>query len=188
MSLSINTNTSAISAAYNLDQSNAKLQQALAELSSGSKIVNPSDDAGGLAVSMRMNATIADTNAANTNVANGHSFLQTQDGSLNVAASILTRMSELETMANDPTKNAGDVANYNAEFTALQGQLTDLTQAPSTVSACSNPAVQHAERRHLCRWLADADHHAGRPCRADLGDHRGSGLASVTLSQRSLRR
>jgi flagellin len=127
MSLTINTNTAAIGAAYNLNQSNAKLQQALAELSSGSKIVNPSDDAGGLAVSMRMSATIADTNAASTNVANATSLLQTQDGSLSVAGDILTRMSELETMANDPTKNSGDIANYNAEFTALKGQLTDLT-------------------------------------------------------------
>ena len=128
MSLTINTNTSAISSAYNLNKSNAMLQHALAELSSGSKIVNPSDDAGGLAVSMRMNATIAETDAANSNVANGQSFLQTQDGSLNVASSILTRMSELKTMSEDPTKNSGDVANYNAEFTALQGQLTDITQ------------------------------------------------------------
>jgi flagellin len=126
MSISINTNTSAISAAYNLDQSNAKLQHALAELSSGSKIVNPSDDAGGLAVSMQMNATIAETNATSTNVANAQSFLQTQDGSLNVAGSIITRMSELQTMSLDPTKSSSDVNNYNAEFTALQGQLSDL--------------------------------------------------------------
>jgi flagellin len=118
---------SAISAAYNLNQSNAMLQHALAELSSGSKIVNPSDDAGGLAVSMRMNATIDETNAANSNVADANSFLQVQDGSLNVATSILTRMAELKTMSTDPTKNAGDIANYGAEFTALQGQLTDLT-------------------------------------------------------------
>jgi flagellin len=128
MSLTINTNTAAIGASYNLNQSNAKLQQALAELSSGSKIVNPSDDAGGLAVSMRMSATIANTQAANTNVANATSFLQTQDGSLNVAGSIMTRMTELKTMSNDPTKNSGDIANYTAEFTALQGQLTDLTK------------------------------------------------------------
>jgi flagellin len=128
MSLTINTNMSAITAAYNLNQSNAALNQALAELSSGSKIVNPSDDAGGLAVSMRMTATIAETNAANSNVADGNSFLQVQDGSLNVASSILTRMAELKTMSTDPTKNSGDVANYQAEYSALQGQLTDLTQ------------------------------------------------------------
>jgi flagellin len=128
MAITINTNTAAISAAYNLNQSNAMLNQALAELSSGSKIVNPSDDAGGLAVSMRMGATIDETNAANDNVANAQSFLQTQDGSINVASSILTRMAELKTMSTDPTKNSGDVANYQAEFAALQGQLTDLTQ------------------------------------------------------------
>ena len=128
MSLYINTNTSAINAAYNLDQSNSKLQHALAELSSGSKIVNPSDDAGGLAVSMQMNATIAETNATSTNVADAQSFLQTQDGSLNVASSILTRMAELQTMSQDPTKSVSDVGNYNAEFTALQGQLSDLAQ------------------------------------------------------------
>jgi flagellin len=104
------------------------LQQALAELSSGSKIVKPSDDAGGLAVSMRMQATIDETNAANSNVADATSFLQTQDGSINVASSILTRMAELKTMSTDPTKNAGDIANYGAEYTELQGQLTDLTQ------------------------------------------------------------
>jgi flagellin len=127
MSISINTNSAAISASYNLNQSNAKLQQALAELSSGSKIVNPSDDAGGLAVSMRMGATIDETNAASSNVADATSFLQTQDGSINVASSILTRMAELKTMSTDPTKNTGDIANYNAEFTALQGQLTDLS-------------------------------------------------------------
>ena len=77
---------------------------------------------------MRMNSTITNTNAANANVANATSFLQTQDGSLNVASSILTRVSELATMASDPTKNSGDVANYNAEFKQLQTQLTDLTK------------------------------------------------------------
>ena len=35
-------------------------------------------------------------------------------------------MSQLKTEANDPTKSTSDVANYNAEFTALQSQLTDL--------------------------------------------------------------
>jgi flagellin len=126
MAITINTNTAAVSAAYNLNKSNAMLNQALAELSSGSKIVNPSDDAGGLAVSMRLGATIDETNAANANVADAQSFLTTQDGSINVASSILTRMAELKTMSTDVTKNTGDIANYNAEFTALQGQLTDL--------------------------------------------------------------
>jgi len=126
MSLSINTNTTAINAAYNLNQSNAKLQQAMAELSSGSKIVNPSDDAGGLAVSMQMNSTIGQTNADLTNVADVQSFLQTQDGSINVASSILNRVQELSTMAADPTKSTSEVAAYNTEFSQLKTQLSNV--------------------------------------------------------------
>ena len=80
MSLVINTNVAASVAAKNLNSSNAMLQKSLARLSSGSKITSPADDAGGLAVSMRMEAAIRRTDAASTNVANATSFLQTQDG------------------------------------------------------------------------------------------------------------
>ena len=126
MSVIINTNMSAIGAAYNLGNSNMALQKSLARLSSGSQIVSSSDDAGGLAVSMNMHATIATTNATNTGISDANSFLQTQDGALAVAGNVLSRMSQLKTEANDPTKSSSDIANYNAEFTALQSQLTDL--------------------------------------------------------------
>jgi flagellin len=126
MSVIINTNVAATNAAFNLSQSNAMLQKSLARLSSGSKIVSPADDAGGLAVSMRMQAAIGRTDATNTNVANAVSFLQTQDGALSELGKVLNRISELKTLSTDVTKNAGDVANYDKEFTALQGELTDL--------------------------------------------------------------
>lgn len=128
MSVIINTNMAAIGAAYNLSNSNVALQKSLSRLSSGSKITTPADDAGGLAVSMRMSATINRTDATNTGVSNAMSFLQTQDGALEVGSEVLNRMSELKTLANDPTKNSGDIANYSAEFKALQGQLSDLAQ------------------------------------------------------------
>lgn len=127
MSVVINTNTSAIAAKNNLNKSNAMLQSSLARLSSGSKIVNPSDDAGGLAVSMKMSAAIKRTAAVNDNIANAQSFLQTQDGALGTATKILDRMSELRTLADDVTKNSSDIANYNTEFQALKGQLDDVT-------------------------------------------------------------
>ena len=127
MSVIINTNMAEIGAAYNLGNSNTALQKSLARLSSGSQIVSSSDDAGGLAVAMNMNATIATTNATNTGISDANSFLQTQDGALSVAGNVLSRMSQLKTEANDPTKSSSDIANYNAEFTALQSQLTDLS-------------------------------------------------------------
>ncbi len=123
MSVVINTNTSAISAKNNLNKSNAMLQNSLARLSSGSKIVNPSDDAGGLAVSMKMSAAIKRTEATSNNIANAQSFLQTQDGAFATAGKILDRMSELKTLSEDVTKNDTDKANYNTEFVALKAQL-----------------------------------------------------------------
>jgi len=127
MSVTINTNSAATIATNNLNRSNSMLQKSLNRLSSGLKIVNPADDAGGLAVSMKMSAAIKRTDAVNTNLANAQSFLQTQDGALSTAGKVLERMSELKTMSSDVTKNATDIANYDTEFTALKAQLTALS-------------------------------------------------------------
>ena len=126
MSFVINTNTAATEAASSLSRTNNMLQKSLSRLSTGVRIVSPSDDAGGLAVSMKMNATIIRTGAVLSNVGNALSFLQTQDGSLKTVSSVLDRMSELKTLESDPTKSAGDKSNYQTEFTALQEQLTNL--------------------------------------------------------------
>jgi len=126
MSLIINTNVAATTAAVNLSNNNAMLQKSLARLSSGSKITSPADDAGGLAVSMRMEAAIRRTDATNTSLSNAVSFLQVQDGALKTTGKVLERIAELKTLSTDVTKSAGDVANYDAEFTALKAELTGL--------------------------------------------------------------
>jgi flagellin len=124
MAVVINTNTAASMASNNLAASTDMLQKSLNRLSSGSKIINPSDDAGGLAVSMKLSAAAKRSGAEQTNIGNAVSFLQTQDGALKVAGKVLDRMSELKTLYSDPTKNSSDLANYDKEFTALQTQLT----------------------------------------------------------------
>ena len=126
MPIVINTNSSATVSAFNLARNNTALQKSLARLSSGSKIVHPSDDAGGLAVSYKLTAQVNRLDAVRQNVANGISFLQVQDGALKVAGNILDRMSELKTMSTDLTKNATDRANYDTEFTELQQQLNNI--------------------------------------------------------------
>jgi flagellin len=126
MSVVINTNSAASIAANNLAYSNEQLQKSLNKLSSGSKIVNPSDDAGGLAVSMKLTATANREGDLQTNLSDVTSFAQTQDGALQVAGSILDRVSQLYTLNQDPTKNSSDLANYSDEFTQLQAELTSL--------------------------------------------------------------
>jgi flagellin len=126
MSVVINTNYAATVASNNLAASNSMLQKSLNRLSSGSKIVSPSDDAGGLAVSMKLSASAVRQGAINNNLGNAVSFLQTQDGAMKVAGKALERMSELSTLYTDVTKSTSDKANYATEFTALQAELDSI--------------------------------------------------------------
>ncbi len=126
MGLVVNTNVSASIASSNLNSSNMLLQKSLNRLSSGNRITSPADDAGGLAVSMKMQAQIRRNESVDTVVNNAISFLQTQDGALSTATSILQRMSELRVLQDDPTKSTDDKATYNTEFEKLQEQLTNI--------------------------------------------------------------
>jgi flagellin len=127
MSVVINTNFAATVAANNLAASTGMLQKSLNRLSSGSKIVTPADDAGGLAVSMKLSAAAKRSGAAAINIGNAVSLLQTQDGVMKVTGKVLERIGELWTMYQDPTKNTTDLQNYDKEFTQLQAQLSSLT-------------------------------------------------------------
>jgi flagellin len=128
--ISINTNSASTAAAYNLANTNANLQKSLSRLSSGSRIVNSMDDAGGLAVSMKLSAAIRRTDATSANVGNALSFLQTQDGVLKNVDKILNRMSELATLALDVTKTTGatgDLGLYDLEYQNLAGQISAMS-------------------------------------------------------------
>jgi flagellin len=125
----INTNMAAITAASNLDTSTNELNNALAELSSGSKIVSPSDDPAGLAESIALNAQIGQTQAANDNVSNAISYSQTQDGYLQQVGSALDQMSMLAVEAQDPTKTSTEIADYNTEFAALGAYINNTANA-----------------------------------------------------------
>ena len=124
--ISINTNSASNSASYNLNKSNANLQRSLTRLSSGFRINSSFDDAGGLAVSMKLSASIRRTDAVATGVANGISYLETQDGILKVAGDVLIRMAELASLAQDVTKSSDDLANYDLEYQSLISELTDM--------------------------------------------------------------
>lgn len=121
----INTNTQAQSAASNLQTSTDMLSKSLSRLSSGSKIVNPADDAAGLAVASRLDAQIKRLAAAKSNVGNAISFTQTQDGYLKKVAKAYDRMSELAILAQDVTKSDADRSLYNSEFTQLQAYVSN---------------------------------------------------------------
>jgi flagellin len=126
MPIVINTNNAATTASFNLSKNADALRKSLARLSSGNRITQPAEDAGGLAVSYKLNSSMRRTEAVLNNHQNALSYLQVQDGGLESAGKIVNRMAELRTMAADVTKNSGDVENYSKEFRELQQQLNQL--------------------------------------------------------------
>lgn len=190
MAVVINTNNSASYASLNLTKSSDLLQKSLARLSSGSKISTPSDDAGGLAVSLKLQAAIKRTDATATNVANALSFLQTQAGSLKSIASVLDRMSELGTLAGDVTKASSDIANYSTEYNNLVTELNKLSSDSfNGISLFSNGANSAAS---LTVFISQDGAQTMNISRAgvgsnwssitSLGQATGSGIANVASS------
>ena len=127
MSLNISTNTAALRAGSYLSANNANLQKSFDRLASGKKLTSPVDDPGGLAVSMKLNASINRITGAQNNVQNAISFLEVQDGMLDTVGQIVDRMSELKGLASsDPMKSDADISSYNNEFKDLQAQLHSI--------------------------------------------------------------
>ena len=129
MSIVIGTNKSSLQAANYLSANQTQLSNTLSALSSGSRLTNPSTDSGGLAVSMQLTATANRDSALINTIANAQSFLQTQNGALQVATSIVDRISQLVTMSKDVTLTSTNTSNYNTEFTQLQQELTTIIGA-----------------------------------------------------------
>ena len=126
MGISINTNVAATRSGMYLATNHANLQKSLDRLSSGKRITEPADDAGGLAVSMKLEHTSKVLQGVSRNISNAVSLLQVQDGALKSVGDIVSRIGELQGMHDDVTKNTADKATYNAEFTDLTAQLTDI--------------------------------------------------------------
>jgi len=128
MPIVVNSNASATSASFNLSRANDSLRSSLERLSSGKRINNAGDDAGGMAVAYKLDSRASRTSAIIQNTQNALSFLQVQDGAMESIGKIANRMSELRVMAQDVTKNSSDVENYSKEFIELQGQLGQIKQ------------------------------------------------------------
>ncbi len=121
----INTNVGAIRAKRVLSESSGRMNTALARLASGSRIVSPADDAGGLAVASKFDAQINRNKAVQNNLTSALSFSQTQDGFLQKVGKALDRMGELAMLADDDTKSTSET-DYNTEFADLKNYISDI--------------------------------------------------------------
>jgi flagellin len=128
MSVRLNDFVSSSFAAFSLNKASQQHQKVLSQLSSGSKINDTQDDAGGYAVAFKFGTELKRLSASVSNFQNGVSFLQTQDAALGQMGDLLSRMSELQVLAKDPTKSDLDVQNYETEYKQLVSQFTSISQ------------------------------------------------------------
>jgi flagellin len=106
-----------------LDRMQELLGRSLSRLSSGSRIVEPGENAAGLAGAEKLGAQSLRVQSALTNAQNAVSLVQTADSFLASFSTMLARVGELVTLAGDMTKSPADIALYQREFTTLQDQL-----------------------------------------------------------------
>lgn len=93
------------------------------KLSSGYRINRAADDAAGLTISEKMRSQIRGLNKASDNAETGISLIQTAEGALNEAHSILQRMNELATQAANDTNTSSDRTAIQKEINALSAEL-----------------------------------------------------------------
>ena len=93
------------------------------KLSSGYRINRAADDAAGLTISEKMRSQIRGLNKASDNAQDGISLIQTAEGALNEAHSILQRMNELATQAANDTNTSSDRTAIQKEIDALTSEL-----------------------------------------------------------------
>jgi flagellin len=122
----IGTNIGAINASFWLTTNTEMLSKNVRRLSSGSRLADPVDDAAGVAVSGKMDASLRRLQAAVEGSQNVISFAQTTDGFLRTVQEQLTRMSELAQRATNGAFGSADRANYNTEFTRLRDQIGSM--------------------------------------------------------------
>jgi flagellin len=128
----INTNIQALTSALNLDRNQTLLGQTMDRLSSGSAILSPGDSPAGVADADSLGADGQLLSAASSNVQNAISYTQVADGNLGNMGDILSRMTQLAALTQNPVADAAENGDYQQEFQALQTQLRSMIGGSSS--------------------------------------------------------
>lgn len=129
-------NMAASNANRQLGISTNVLSKSTEKLSSGYRINRAADDAAGLSISEKMRSQIRGLNKASSNAQDGISAIQTAEGALNEAHSILQRMNELATQAANDT-------NTTVDRNAIQSEINALTSEVSRIASTTQFNTQN---------------------------------------------
>jgi len=129
--ISVLNSVSSLDAENALSSTSTSLQNTLLQLSTGLKINSGSDDAAGLSIASGLGANIAALTQSSQNASNGVGQLQTADGALSQATTLLNRAVTLATEASNGDLTA---AQRTATDTEFQSILSEIDKIGSTTN------------------------------------------------------
>ena len=128
MAMVVQHNLTAMNANRQLGITSGAQAKSSEKLSSGYRINRAGDDAAGLKISEKMRSQIRGLDKASDNAQDGISLIQTAEGALNEAHSILQRMNELSVQGANDTNQSIDRDAVNQELTALTKELDRISE------------------------------------------------------------
>jgi flagellin len=129
MSLTVNTNLSAMSAANSLNATQGRLTLTLARVSSGLRVTKAADDAAGSAVASNLNTTARSGRQANRNANDGVSVIQTAESATKEVLNILDRLRELSVQSASDTLGNDERAYIQAETDQLVDEVDRIAES-----------------------------------------------------------
>jgi flagellin len=127
MGMQINTNLAANNAYRSLSNTQNDVSKSLEKLSSGLRINRAGDDAAGLAISEGLKSQIGGLAVASRNAQDGIGLVQTAEGGLNQAHSILQRLRDLGVQAANDTNNEESRGAIKTEADSLVLELERIS-------------------------------------------------------------
>lgn len=128
----ISTNNAANAALNYLNLNASQETNKLAQLASGSRIVQAADDAAGLAIGTQLQANALVYSQDAVNIAQGTSILQSTDGALAQISNVLQRMMALATQAaSGQVTNSQRSQDINTEYQQLRQEITSIVNSTS---------------------------------------------------------
>jgi flagellin len=128
MAMVVQHNLAAMNSNRMLSVNTSSQSKSSEKLSSGYRINRAADDAAGLKISEKMRSQVRGLDRASTNAQDGVSLIQTAEGALNEAHSILQRMNELAVQGANDTNQSIDRDAINQELTALTKELDRISE------------------------------------------------------------
>jgi len=114
-----------------LSATQANLQKALYQLSSGSRINSGADDAAGLAIANGLQTNITALTQSERNANDGIGLLQVADGALSQVTLLLNRAITLATESATGTVSDAQRSALNTEFTSIRQEIDSIGQNTS---------------------------------------------------------